>query len=409
MEKREYRQQLLQQLIERLHDGDDFDAVHADFKAEFENVDASEIADMEKELMAKGVVNVEDVQRLCDVHAALFEGSVAAIHGDKDKTKDLGHPTWVLREENKAITKLIAEHLEPHIRALKENNLAALINLEADLEKLWEIDTHYSVKENLWFPIMERYGITAPPQVMWGVDDEIRALIKESRAKLDAIIKSDKKDQKEIDSFIETLEEAKVKVIDMISKEENILIPMVSEVFFATDWRQIKEQTPEIGYTLLHDHPTFKILKETATTTKEATSDQGKIVLPSGSFNAETLKHLLNTLPFDITFVDSDDKVAYFSQSNERIFPRATTVIGRSVHNCHPPSSVDVVEKIISQFKSGEKDDAEFYIHIKDRYIYIRYFAVRNEKGEYLGTAEISQDIAPIQKISGDKRLLDWS
>jgi len=115
---------------------------------------------------------------------------------------------------------------------------------------------------------------------------------------------------------------------------------------------------------------------------------------------------MFNTLPIDITFVDKDGAVKYFSQGKERIFARPKTIIGRQVQNCHPPASVHIVEKIVEDLRSGKKEHEDFWIRMGDQYVYIRYFAVRNEKGEYLGTMEVTQNIKPIQEISGEKRLM---
>ncbi|MDD3941914.1 MAG: DUF438 domain-containing protein [Sphaerochaetaceae bacterium] len=402
-----YRQQLLKELIGRLHAGDDFETVKADFAKEFDGVGADEIANMEKELIEHGGVKVEEVQKLCDVHASLFKGSVAEIHAEKDKTKEGGHPTWVLKEENRAIERLFADRIDVHATSAKDGNLAAFGSLAEDLKDLWQIDAHYGKKENLWFPIMERYGITAPPKVMWGVDDEIRDMIKALRRDLDALLAGGRPPKDAIGKFFKDLETTKEKVIEMISKEENILIPMVSEVFFVTDWRQISEGSAEIGFCLLDDHPTWKAPTETKADASKANMSQGTIKLPTGHFTPEVLTHVLNTLPIDITFVDANDEVAYFSQANERIFARTTAIIGRKVTNCHPPASMHVVEKIVADLKSGARDVADFYIHMGDKYVYIRYFAVRDDKGAYLGTLEVTQNIAEIQKLSGDKRLLD--
>ncbi|MFA7671609.1 MAG: DUF438 domain-containing protein [Sphaerochaetaceae bacterium] len=405
---KEYRQNLLKSLIQRLHGGEDFEAVKADFTKEFQNVEANEIAAMEKALIDEGSVKVEEVQKLCDVHAALFNDSVASIHQDKDKRKEEGHPTWILKEENRAIENLFKKRIETNLKSLNTGDFSALEKLTEDLKDLWQIDLHYSKKENLWFPIMERYGITAPPKVMWAVDDEIRAMIKESRSLLAKLRESKSPSADAIKAFTDQLEATKTKIVDMISKEENILIPMASEVFFTTDWRQIREQSPEIGYTLLDEHPTFEVPKE-ATIGKMVTTDsQGDVKFPTGTLSPKVLNHLLNTLPIDITFVDADNKVAYFSQVKERIFARTTAVIGRDVSNCHPPASVHIVEKIVEQLKSGEKDNADFYLHLGDKYVYIRYFAVRDDDGKFLGTLEVTQNIADIQKLKGDKRLLDW-
>ncbi|MGI6432548.1 MAG: DUF438 domain-containing protein [Sphaerochaetaceae bacterium] len=401
------RQELLKNLIERLHAGEDFEAVKADFAQEFDGVGADEIANVEKALIDQGEVTVAEVQKLCDVHAALFEGSVADIHADKDKTREEGHPSWLLKEENRAIENLFSQRIDKHVEAAQAGESGALNLLAEDLELLWQIDKHYSKKENLWFPIMERYGITAPPKVMWGVDDEIRSAIKALRATLQNLLEKGSPSAKEVEPFFQKMQAAKEQIMEMISKEENILIPMVSEVFFLTDWRQIREGTAEIGYCLLDEQPSWADEADSLATPEKAITSDGVVHLPTGSFSAQTLTHVLNSLPIDITFVDANDEVAYFSQANERIFARTTAIIGRNVSNCHPPASVHVVENIVNDFKSGAKDDAEFYLHLGDKYVYIRYFAVRDEQGTYLGTLEVTQNIAPIQKISGEKRLMD--
>ena len=134
--------------------------------------------------------------------------------------------------------------------------------------------------------------------------------------------------------------------------------------------------------------------------------EKGQIVFETGSFSKEELETLFNTLPVDMTFVDKEDTVRYFSKAKERIFPRTKAVIGRKVQQCHPPKSIHVVNKILDDFRNGHRHVAEFWIHSKERLIYIRYFAVRDKNGEYLGCLEVTQDITDIKKIEGEKRLL---
>jgi uncharacterized protein len=401
-----HRQEVLKDLIAKLHAGVSADEVKAQFAKEFDGVGAEEIAAAEKALMQSGV-KVEEIQSLCDIHASIFKGSIAEIHGEKDKTKQEGHPSWLLKEENRAIERLLENRINIHTAQLSEGKPSAIVLLHEDFELLWQIDRHYSKKENLWFPIMERYGITAPPRVMWGVDDEIRNKIKAIRNKLKDLSEGGRPESKVIASLVDNISNVKEQIIEMISKEENILIPMVSEVFFSVDWKQISEGTAEIGYCLLDGHPaSLPLAAMVDATTKPSAMSEGMVHLPTGSFSPEILTAVLNTLPIDITFVDKNDEVLYFSQSSERVFARTTAIIGRKVTNCHPPASMHVVEKILEDFKSGKKDMEEFYIHMKDLYIYIRYYAVRSTSGEYLGTLEVTQNIAPIQKITGDKRLL---
>lgn len=136
--------------------------------------------------------------------------------------------------------------------------------------------------------------------------------------------------------------------------------------------------------------------------------EKSVIEFETGTFSMEELEALLDTLPVDVTFIDKDDRVRYFSQSKDRIFVRAKAVIGRKVQKCHPQKSVHVVEKILNAFKNRKKDVAAFWINLNERLILIRYFAVRNKEGEYLGCLEVTQDLTDIKKIEGERRLLDW-
>jgi DUF438 domain-containing protein len=142
-----------------------------------------------------------------------------------------------------------------------------------------------------------------------------------------------------------------------------------------------------------------------ATATKEPT----RIQLPSGSFTVAELNAVLNTIPFDLTFVDKDDTVRYFTQGRDRIFARSRAILGRKVQNCHPPASVQIVERILEDFRSGRQDRAAFWIPLKGRFIHIEYFALRGAGGEYLGTLEVSQDLTEKKKLEGEQRLLTYA
>ena len=173
------------------------------------------------------------------------------------------------------------------------------------------------------------------------------------------------------------------------------------------EWARISKEIGELGYCLIDRVPTWKptTQKEAETFQKENTAP-GVITLPTGVLKLEELIHMLDSMPIDITFVDKDDTVKYFSQSAERIFPRTKSVIGRKVVNCHPPASAHIVEKIVDDLRNGRKDHEDFWIRMGEKFIYIRYFAVRNEAGEFLGVVEVTQDIKPIQEITGEKRLV---
>lgn len=390
---REYRQQVLQELISQLHDGKSVDEVKDQFAAVFGNVSAEEIAQAEQALILGGLP-VGEVQRLCDVHAAVFKGSIEEIHRPSDPAKIPGHPINTLWRENRALETLIQD-----MQSKLSSGANAQSGLKDDLTRLMEIDRHYSKKENLLFPYLEQYGITAPPKVMWGVDDEIRDELKEILKKLPA---------ESAAQLAPRLEALFNRINEMIFKEENILFPMLIENLTQDEWKIIADEVADLGYCLIDSAPVWKPTAENkpkAELREEA--GPGVITLPTGILKTEELVRMLDTLPIDITFVGKDDTVKYFSQGAERVFPRTKAIIGRKVSNCHPPASVHIVEKLVEDFRDGRKDQEDFWIKMGDKYILIRYFAVRSEAGEYLGVLEVTQNIRPIQEISGEKRLVE--
>jgi DUF438 domain-containing protein len=389
----EYRRETLREIIAQLHDGKSVDDVKARFEAVFDGVSADEIAKAEQALIESGLP-VEEIQRLCDVHAAVFKGSIEQIHAADDPSEIIGHPANTLKKENRAIEALIAK-LQKRLAAPQAEG--ALEAVKSGLLWLDAIDLHYKKKENLLFPYLENRGITAPPKVMWGVDDEIRAELKAVGAALKA---------QPLESLAQRIGALFVKITEMIFKEEHILLPMLFENLTQAEWKHIADETDEIGYCLISPPPEWTPEGETEPPARPHTPPPGDIVLPTGVFKTEELVRMLDTLPIDITFVGKDDTVKYFSQSSERVFPRTKAIIGRDVSNCHPPASVHIVEKLVADFRAGSKDSEDFWINMGDKLILIRYFAVRSEAGEYLGVLEVTQNIKPLQAIEGEKRLM---
>jgi len=306
--------------------------------------------------------------------------------------------------ENRELEKLAAERIKPALEEFKESDnreniykLLELINL------LLDIDKHYSRKENLLFPYMEKYGITAPPKVMWGVDDEIREAIKDVKAMLQSY--NGNKDE-----IVSKAEAAANRVTEMIFKEENILFPMVMETLSEDEWLAIEAESDEIGYCLIGPQGKWKPARTDIEGKQEEAgqkaADGGYLKFETGLLTQKEINLMFNNLPLDITFVDKDGAVKYFSQGKERIFPRTKAIIGRQVHNCHPPASVHIVEKLVEDFVAGRKDHEDFWIKMGGMLVYIRYFAIRDENGEYVGTMEVTQNIKPIQEITGEKRLV---
>jgi DUF438 domain-containing protein len=394
---REYRREVLKEMIGELHAGKSVEEVKRKFEETFEGVSASEISEVEQALIADGMP-VSEVQRLCDVHAAVFKGSIEEIHRPQDLAGEPGHPAATLKAENRAIERLIATRVKPHLARFAEKDGAeARDELMRDLGLLAQVDIHYARKENLMFPYLEKYGVTAPPKVMWGVDDEIRSLVKKAKEALESGDRARTK---------AAAEEAVHRIAEMIFKEENILLPMLMDKLTQDEWRRIYRDSGEIGYCLLEGAPVWSAAERAADAEAEKGAADGALSLPSGELKLDEIVGMLDALPFDITFVDKDDTVKYFSQGKDRIFVRTKAVIGRKVANCHPPASVHIVEKLLSDFRSGAKDHEDFWIRMGEKFVLIRYYAVRGAAGEYLGTLEVTQDIAPIQAIQGVKRLL---
>ena len=388
---REYRAQKLQQIIRRLHDGETVQQVQAEFAAAFGGVSAEEISQAEQALI-EGGLPVEEVQRLCDVHAAVFRGSIEELHRPADPSRTPGHPAEVFKRENRALEKLLAE-----IRALMPELPApqARHELRGKLEQLAQIDRHYKKKEHLFFPFMEKYGITAPPKVIWGVDDEIRAALKEVGTALE---------QRDAGALKENLGSVMHRIEEMIFKEENILLPILYENLTVDEWRTSSQGAAEFGNCLIGEVAVWRPAGPAGPAPGAAPA--GTVVLPTGSLTVQELTALLNTLPVDITFIGSDDTVRYFSQAKERIFPRTVSVLGRKVSNCHPPASVKIVEKLIEDLRAGRKDRELFWLQVQGNMVLISYFAVRDAAGSYLGVLEVTQNIGSIQRLEGEKRLV---
>lgn len=394
----EMRKQTIKDIIKQLHEGKTVEEVKQQFEEAFEDVSASEITTAEAALIAEGV-SASEIQRLCDVHASVFKGTIEEIHQHPSNAILIpGHPLNTLMRENLAISRIMNQEIKPYLKNLDGEE--SYKNLLEGVNHLSQIELHYQKKENLFFPYMEKYGIVAPPQVMWGVDDEIRADIKEIKT----LLEQDSK----VDSVItQKIEDVMTRVEEMIFKEENIMAPMLLDHLTQEEWKKIADESHEIGFLIKKVSEWNPVIPtKDAVVKEEENVQEGLIKLPSGIFTTEQLTCMLNTLPFDITFVDKDDFVKYFSEGKERTFIRTRSIIGRNISNCHPPASVHIVEKIVNDFKTGRKDQEDFWIKLGDKFVLIRYYAVRNDKGEYLGVLEVTQDIKEIQQIVGEKRLV---
>ncbi|MCR4391355.1 MAG: DUF438 domain-containing protein [Candidatus Acetothermia bacterium] len=386
------RKEALKAILRRLHAGESPDAVKAAFREAVGNVTPMEIAQLEEELVREGIPRAE-IQRLCDVHLALFRESL-------ERTAPLAppwHPVHILMEEHKELLGMA-------------NRLAALVRKEPETEEdreererllahTKESESHYLREENVLFPYLERHGVTEPPAVMWSEHQRIRELKK-------AILRHAA--EAERPRARARLAEVAVAMAEMLAghfyKENHILFPTALQVIPEGEWRGIRAQFDEIGYCCFTPAvPAAPAAEQGAT----PGAREERVSFPTGNMSFEELEAVLNTLPVDITFVDKDDTVRYFNQSKDRIFVRTPAVIGRKVQNCHPQKSVHVVERIVGEFREGRRDVAEFWIPVQGKLVYIRYFPVRGKDGQYLGTLEVTQEITGVKRIEGERRLLD--
>jgi DUF438 domain-containing protein len=355
---------------------------------------------MEQQLIDEGLP-AEELHKLCDLHVKVVEGSLDARPAPQTVP---GHPLHTLAEENVALARIVAEARDvlnrlrtasgPDSQAEGKERLSEL------LDDLSQIEKHYLKKENQLFPRLEERGITGPSKVMWAVHDDIRAHLKDFRRALDI-------DDTEV--VIRTGRSVIQEIGDMVAKEEKILFPMAVEKLDDSDWAKVKKGEEEIGYAWIAPAPGWAPKTPGhAARSAEPGREEGAISLDRGLLTSEQIDLLLTRLPVDISFVDENDTVVYYSATPDRIFPRSPGVIGRKVQNCHPAKSLEVVEKILRAFRSGERSSAEFWIESGGRFIDIRYFALRDGKGAYRGALEVTQDVTTIRALNGERRLLDW-
>lgn len=388
------RQEDLKSIIKQIHDGLSIEDAKILFKTKFDSVSTEEIVAMEQSLIEDGMP-IEEVQRLCDVHAAVFDGSINDIHKPKEITEILGHPVQVFLEENNRINELIEKEVTAY---LGDINSTSRLMLQIGFERLLDIQKHYSRKENLFFPILEKKGNMAIPKVMWGVDNEIRAGIKKVLEELYSKTTQNSE-------LLVIIEPVVNKIVDMVTKENNILIPMLIEQFSLYNWALIDQESDAIGYFL--DTPKYDWKTQTIVEEEKVVTNDQDFSFDAGSLSNIEANAILNAVPFDMTFIDKDGLVKYFTQGKERIFDRPLTIIGRHVNMCHPPQSVHVVEEIVESFRNGEKDHEDFWIDFHKMFVHIRYYAIRDKDKNYLGTLEVTQDIKPIRDLQGEKRLAE--
>jgi hypothetical protein len=398
---KEARLEVLKDIIRDLHRGEDMKVLQDRFAALVKDVGPTEIAEMEQKLIDEGMPETE-VKRLCDVHVRIFEESLATQACPQAPS---GHPVEVLMAENRALESRLAEFERALAGLGTEGEIAPEVReqLSAEIAVLFEIEKHYLKKENQLFPLLESKGVGGPSKVMWAIHDDIRAHLKLLRR---LVAESRTDDVRALGRQVA------LEIRDMITKEEKILFPMSLEVLDDRDWARVKHGEESIGYAWITPAAGWKPEKsysEAELRPPQYRRHAAKIELDTGVLDPGVLNLILKHLPVEMSYIDEEDAVVFYSDTPERIFPRSPAVIGRKVQNCHPPASVHVVNKILEAFKSGAKDTADFWINYRGKFVVIRYLAVRDADGAYRGCLEITQDAAWIRSLQGEKRLLDWA
>lgn len=388
----EERNRLLKSYLTRLSEGEELESVRKDFVSHFQDVEASEIMKAEQELI-RGGAPITEVQKLCDVHSALFHGNTreekianaenaARVAMQKERAyaaclQIKGHPLALFKRENDELKR----QLDLARKQLEEGK-----DIGEELKKLRDLSIHYAKKGDLLYPHLQvKYAIVGPSKVMWTVDDEIR----DEMAGLCA-------DQNHGDSWKDRAAKVLERADEMIFKEENILFPICAVNFTEEEWKQLYHDEkdyavclgvqPEVWEEAEKEDPSLHAGE------KEVPADE--VVLGGGHLTMEQLNAMLNTIPMELTFVDADDINRFFNESGgPKFFKRPSMAVDREVYSCHPPKIEPIVREIIEGFKSGKVSEVPVWMEKGGHAVLVRYMAVRDKEGKYIGTLEAVQDM----------------
>lgn len=395
------RIQTLKHIVKHLHEGQAPEQIKRQMREIVKQTDPSEIIAIEQQLIMEGMP-VEEIRSMCDLHSQVTREFMVQRPCRPQLLP--GHPVVTFKSENEALRRAIAEERTAiaDLCALAdgEDFAPTLLRLRRAFSYLMEVDKHYKRKENVLFPFLERHGITGPSRVMRAKDDEIRSLLAQAGALLGKCGRPNEL-RHEAASAIERVLAA---IEEMIYKEENIFLPLALDTLTEQEWAEIWRSSPTFGWCLIEPGRGYipaSVLKP------KVSESPSTITLLTGNCTVEQLQAIFATLPLDMTFVDTDDRVAFYTEGPGRIFARSPAIVGRKVQYCHPVNSIDLVDRILADFRAGRRDVAEFWVHIQDKYAHIRFFAVRDQQNKYMGTLELVQDIAPLKRIEGEHRLLD--
>lgn len=371
----------------------------------------------------KGVYQDDEILEKMDDLLNLFDGVLVQAENEYPEN----HPLWVYLEEINAVEKVVLEAKE----LLKQENFIKNPWLGI-FDSLAQWRTHLSRKQNQLYPMLEEHGFDRPTRIMWTFDDAVRDSISGSYA----LLREDK-----CDEFLASVPETLEKLLDLNAKEIEVLLPTSFKLLSDEEFVRMSKNDHEIGYAII-DNPGLYVvpgINDSAAQLNANNSGQNGAVsneflndlagllskyvgpvggaavgkdavldVATGKLTLEQINLLFRHLPVDLSYVDENELIKFYSDTPHRIFPRSANVIGREVKNCHPAKSVHVVEEIVEKFRSGEQSQAEFWINKPGLFIYVIYTAVRDENGKFRGVLEMMQDCTHIRELEGSRTLLTW-
>ncbi|MGL4107417.1 PAS domain-containing protein [Clostridium sp. LP20] len=401
---------LLEIKVDYLKGKTTLDEAKKEMNASFEKVTAEEFALAEQHLQSYGISDDTLAEKMEEI-LAIFEDVLISTKLDLPK----GHPIRTYIDETVEIRKVLYSMKELLNKKFIKNQWSEIY------DKLSQISIHFSRKQNQLFSALERKGFDKPSKVMWTLDNNVRDVIRKSMK----LLNEDKDSE-----FLSLQSEVIQMVSDIIEKEVEILFPTSMELLKDEEFIEMRISDDEIGYCLIDTPPAYKdkkniipvedlgmnteLLKDLAKVFQKHGIDSQRRVedevlnVNQGLLTLKEINLIFKHIPVDLSYVDEDEIFKFYSDTKHRVFPRSAGAIGRKVQNCHPRESVETVEKIINAFRNGEKDEAEFWIDMGEKFIYILYTAVRDDKGNFKGVLEMMQDATHIRSLSGSQRLLNW-
>lgn len=373
------------------------------FTAQFSDITANDFAQAEQQLVRRGVAD-EDVFK----HIQSFRSILSDIISTPAIQLEEWHPVRTYLREIEA-----AELLLQQSELLSQDQLSREHWLEM-MKKLTQFETHLTRKQNQLYSILEKHNFDRPSKIMWTLDDTVADLIKES----DRILHTG-----DYEAFLGHFQNTRETIRELIEMERSVLLPVSLEIIPQKEFYAMRTGDDEIGYFLISTPPPAPPTSVSSAILPDGFSEElaglmekyhlgnaaANLNVRQGKLSLEQLNLILRHLPVDLSYIDENELVCFYSDTKHRVFPRSPAVIGRDVKNCHPPDSVHVVKEIIEAFRAGTQDEAEFWLEMDNKFVYILYTAVRDEAGAFRGVLEMMQDVTHIRNLQGSNRLLSWN